>query len=547
MEEVISLINNKKFNEALQKLKNFDQDKKNNIEYIHILTVVLLELKNFNEAEKNLKRLRNLNSNNPEWDLLEGNIFFHQKKISLAIEKYLLVIVKNPRNIMANLNLSVCYKEQKKYSLCIKYLKKIIKINPKLYISYFHIGLILLENNFYNLSIKFFNLAIKFNKDDLEIYTNKAIALKKKFDYIEALKIYNLVLKNNNFDQQALLNRGILFHEMKMFDKAIFDFKNLISLNPKNKEVYFALANTQLMTRDYKNGLANYEKRWLRKDSDQYRYKNIKRIQSIKQLNDCNILIWSEQGYGDTIQYSRFIRVLKKFNCKIFFEVQKDLRDYFSKQFECNVSDNFKFCEKFCDYEIPLLSIPYLLDIETNNIPLSNKYLSVNVNDVSIFKDKLNIQKNNLNIGLALSGNPKYQSNSQRSIKLEKIYEKIKLYNCYMIQKDFIKSDLDFMRTNNIKNTSNLINNFEDTANIIQSMDLIICVDTSIAHLAGALGKKTILLLHHNPEPRWLCSGNKSIWYDSIYILRQQKILEWGFPLSQLNKIIDSLTSKEKN
>ena len=547
MDDIINLINNKNFDEALHRLKSFDQEKKNSIEYIHILTVIFLELKNFDEAKKNLKKLRNLNSYNPEWDLLEGNIFFHQKKIAMAIEKYLLVIVKNPRNIMANLNLSICYKEQKKYSLCIKHLKKIIKINPKLYISYFHIGLVLLEKNFYNLSIKFFDLAIKFNKDDLKIYTNKAIALKKKFNYIEALKIYNLVLKNNKFDQQTLLNRGILFHEMKMFEKAIVDFNNLINLNPKNQEVYFALANTQLITKDFKNGLANYEKRWLRKGSDQYKHKNIERIQSIKQLANSNILIWSEQGYGDTIQYSRFIKVLKKFNCKIFFEVQKDLKSYFSKQFECDVSDNFKFNEKSFDYEIPLLSIPYLLDIEINSIPLSDKYLSVKTDEVSVFKDRLNTQKNNLNIGLALSGNPKYQSNNLRSIKLEKVYEKIKLYNCYMIQKDFIKNDLDFMNANNIKNTSSLISNFEDTAKIIQSMDLIICVDTSVAHLAGALGKKTILLLHHNPEPRWLYSGNKSNWYDNIYILRQQKFLDWSFPLSQLNKTIISLTRKENS
>ena len=155
---------------------------------------------------------------------------------------------------------------------------------------------------------------------------------------------------------------------------------------------------------------------------------------------------------------------------------------------------------------------------------------------------KLQLSKNKLNIGLAISGNPNHRWNHTRSIPLENMHSLFQQANFFILQKELNTEDMKFL--NNHKKINFLgkeINNFYDIAAIVENMDLIISVDTSFIHIAGALGKKSFLILNYFADWRWLLERNTSPWYNSIKIFRQKLIGDWNFVINKIQVEFNNL------
>ena len=285
-----------------------------------------------------------------------------------------------------------------------------------------------------------------------------------------------------------------------------------------------------LKLKDLTKGFQLYETRWLIKKAEKKKYTNIPLATDISQIFNKKILIWQEQGLGDTIQFSRFVIDLNKYSKNITLVVHKKLKDLLSyisplvRVIEYDLLDLEK--EKF-DFQLPICSLPKFLEIKK-------------IEDISYYKLQLpkknirNLDYNILNIGLAWSGNPNYPKDEYRSIPF-KYFKRILNFNktnFYKLSKDLrIQELLDY-------NSYNIIDlgdkDFSDLSHLVKDLDLVISSDTSIIHLSGILGINSILLLNFNSDWRWFDCYKTTPWYPSVKIIKQKKLNDWEYVFDQL-------------
>lgn len=251
------------------------------------------------------------------------------------------------------------------------------------------------------------------------------------------------------------------------------------------------------------------------------------------------ILIYSEQGLGDTIQFCRYIDMVSALGADVIFAVEPPLYTLVKQ-----LSGVRKFIQKGeslpeFDYHCPLLSLPLAFRTSLETVPHHNAYLKADINKRKIWEKRLG-SDSVLKIGLAWSGLSTHANDHNRSIPLDKLLPYLpEGYKYICLQKELQESDKTILDNNsNIQFFGDELIDFSDTAALCDLMDMVVSVDTSIAHLSGALGKPTTVLLPFIPDWRWLVNNDNSPWYPSMYLLRQEKDGEWDGCLSQLSKII---------
>ncbi len=511
---------------------------------------------------------------------------FSEKKQSLALAEHYFrnnnyyfaetilkkIIITDPENSKANELLGYIYGNRSEIKLCHDHLLKSCKQNDASPEAHYYLGTSFLKLNNYEKAKENFYLSIKKAGEFFEalhdlgttychlgekekglFYYKKALQLKtnshelffnigKVYDDLglpeDALNQYNQAIKIQPNYINAWNNRGITLNDLKRYDEALFSFDAAIRINSQHKDSYWHKSLTKLALGNFEEGWDLYENRWAKEDSSPYRHSRIRPLKSIENIKNKKILIWHEQGFGDTIQFCRYIPELLKLGANVTFEVQKPLVDLLSNQFDCQTTSDVNSDIHF-DFQLPLLSLPRLFKTSTDTIPSKKEYLKYNPDQLNKWKSKLNLSKDKLNIGIAISGNPTHTNNHLRSIHLEKFESLQKIANIYLIQKEINLSDKKYIEHHQeIIFMGDLINNFCDTASVIGNMDLIISVDTSLIHLAGALGKNALLILPWSAEWRWLIDRLDTPWYSSVKIFRQDSPGNWNSVISEINEFL---------
>ena len=389
-----------------------------------------------------------------------------------------------------------------------------------------------IEDNHHK-AFNYFKVATKIKPKNHFAHYNLAKALSKLGNDTEAIEHYSISIKLKSDYAEAWNNKGITLTKLKRYEESLSYYDQAIKLKSDYAEALYGKAETKLILGDFQDGWNLYRFRWKKEDFEIYRYSQFKKLESTNNLENKKILIWHEQGFGDIIQFSRYIPELINLGAIITFEVPKDLISFFKKQFDCEVTDRVSTNQLF-DYQAPLLNLPFLFKTLINTIPLNQSYLKAQEKIID-WKEKLKLSKTKLNVGIAVSGNPDYPDNHIRSIPLEKMKSLFQQANFFIIQKELDTKDKIFLEdSTDIKFLGDDINNFLDTAAIVENMDLIISINTSLIHLAGALGKKSFLLLSWASEWRWLIDRRDSPWYKSIKIFRQKFIDDWDSVINEI-------------
>jgi len=256
-------------------------------------------------------------------------------------------------------------------------------------------------------------------------------------------------------------------------------------------------------------------------------------------ISDKAILIHAEQGLGDTIQFSRYLDLLKDKKCKLFFEVQEPLASLFkSPMWQCEVIVKGEMIPSF-DVHCPLMSLPLALKTRVETIPANIPYIYAHKGKKIEWAKRIGVAKKKHRIGLAWSGNPYFAGGHDisRPIPLSVLAAIINdNFEWYRLQKDLRESDkraLDDLSV--IKDFSYRFNDFSDTAALMEELDLVISIDTSAAHLAGAMGKPVWILLPLHPDFRWLRDRTDSPWYPTARLYRQTKAGDWTDVLERVS------------
>ena len=425
-------------------------------------------------------------------------------------------------NIQELLNLAVKYHNQGDLKQAETIYKNILEKqeNPD---ALHLLGVIAYQTGNYEDSVKNISRAIEL-KQEAVYYHNLAITYDALNKEKESVKNYEKALSISNYDNAYLAhyNLGIYYKDKKEFEKSLEHFNKSIELNDF-PEAHWNKSLVLLTLGRFEEGWKEYSYRFKKKNPTDSRVFN--KPEYNKQEN-IKLLIISEQGFGDNINFIRYLKLIK--NNHIILECKKELKRLFENLNINEFTENAKDTEY--DYYIHLMDLPRIFNSTINDLPEFK--LTANNKLVEEFKQNTNKFK----IGIAYHGNPRQDNNKNRSTSLEKFnILKIPGVQLYSLQKD--SEEIPGIITFNL-------NDFAETAAIIENLDLIISVDTSVAHLAGSLGKPVWLLLCFNPDWRWLINREDSIWYPNMRLFRQRKPGDWNSLFKEVKPLFGSLLYK---
>ena len=451
------------------------------------------------------------------------------------------------------LGLRLLNHEKFKYYETLTYLKQAFLKLDKKYYYYIYIELANISKieKKYLLVIKYINKALSINKTDYQAMFSLGNTYKLMGDSRKAILNYENALKIKEDFIPALHNLSLLQTENGNIDLSIEHYKEIIQINKKAFDSRFNLGCLYLLKGDYKKGLNEYE----------YRFKkrfpvlpliipNIEKWHGEKLKKGDKLLVISEQGLGDTIQFMRYVKFLTQENIYISFYAQEKLKEIIiSSKITKNFYSTNPLDTKNFNKWVPLLSLPKLLEVNPQNPIVFKSYVSTEKIILKRWSKILRKKSSKIIIGINWQGDVNHEKNNLkgRSMKLEKFKEIFRDLDVDLIslQKGYGSEQLkNCSFGESFHECQEQINNiwsFSETAAIILNCDLIITTDSAIAHLSGALGQKTWVLLKKIPDWRWGLYGKNSFWYESMQLYRQENIGDWDSPLSNMRRDLKGL------
>jgi len=401
-------------------------------------------------------------------------------------------------------------------------------------------GVIFAQLGKFDQAIEDFTAAINRHNQFADAFYNRALAYRKTKNYLEAIANYTATIRLKPDHFQAYNNRGFAYRELGRFNDAIKDFIKSSKINGQFHEGYWNASLGLLAIGEYEKGWRLYEYRWSSASFTSPRRNFPAPIWLGKEsLNGKTILLHSEQGLGDTLQFCRYVPLVEKLGGQVILEVEKPLIGILQ-----SLSRKVQIIEKSTplpdfDYHCPLMSLPLAFATTLETIPSKCPYLTVNESRVKFWKAKLGSAEKP-RVGVVWRGNSAHANDFNRSISLHYIVTILSPeIDWISLQKDPSPEETETLKkTTKINNLGDVFTDFAETGAICKSMDAILSVDTSIAHLGGALGVPVFLLLPYIADARWFLDRNDSPWYPNTNIFRQTPHRDWTRPIQEANREI---------
>jgi lipoprotein NlpI len=395
------------------------------------------------------------------------------------------------------------------------------------------LGIVLLQQGRSEAGFQQLKKSLSINPNQPAALYNMAVELQKLTSLEEAIDCYNQTLKLNPQDINALINRGNTLKDLKQYNAAIASFESALALQPNIPSAHWNKALTHILLGEYEQGWKEYEWGWQCGERGETRKYVQPKWLGDESIAGKTILIHPEQGFGDLIQFCRYVPMLEKLGAKVLLEAPASLVELMATL--SPTVTVIKQGEPLPAFDIvcPVMSLPFALKTTLETIPAKTPYLSVNDAKKQYWQEKLGT-RNKPRIGIVWSGSMtnKIDNNpcARRNIPLEQLKPLFELpFEFHVIQKDIRPEDQPILETlSQLHCHQEELKNFADTAAIIQEMDLVISVCTSVAHLSGALGHKTWVMLPYSADYRWMLNEKYSLWYPSVELIRNKEIGDWS-------------------
>ena len=461
-----------------------------------------------------------------------------QGDITAAISAYNKALHLKPNFLDALKNLGIALEGQGDLDAAIVSFNKALELKPNCPDTHNNLGIALREQGDLTAAIDSFNAALQLKPNDPAAHNNLGNALQEQGEVTAAISCYNNALQLEPNDPDTHYNLGVAFKEQGDLTTAIGYYKKALELNPYYAEAHLNSALAMLLGGDYKNGWEKFEWRTEQKKDPALphaipqcdQWSNEITLDQINQL-----LLVTEQGLGDTLQFMRYAIDLKNKGISISFCAQPKLHSLI----QASGIDPSPLTPKQANAVtqgqwIPLLSVSRLLKVSPENPIITEPYIKT-TNELNKKWSGILGAKEKPVVGITWQGNPRIEKGSLRgrSLALETfapIADSSQI-SILSLQKGFGSEQLETCTfKNRFVSCQDQINNtwdFLETAAIISNCDLVITSDTSVAHLAGGMGKTTWLLLHKVPDWRWGLEGDTTFWYPSMRLFRQTERGNW--------------------
>jgi len=466
-----------------------------------------------------------------------GGVLQDLKRFADALDCYDRALVMQPDYAEAHYNRGNVLQELKRFEDALASYDCALTINPEYVEALGNRGLTLHSLKRFDEALASYDHALIIQPNNAETLSNRGNVLRDLERYDEAFVSYDraLIIKPDHTD--TLFNRGAMLRDLKRYDEAIASYERVLTIQPDHADAHHNQSLCQLLLGDFSNGWRNYEWRW---QTEQMREHNRVFKQPLWQgeqsLAGKTILLYAEQGFGDTLQFCRYAQHVKALGATVLLEVPPALRTLLHSLQGVDVLLNKGEPLPDFDYHCPLLSLPLAFNTDLATIPAENRYIFSPAERVQKWQAILG-DKTLPRIGLAWSGSPRHKNDYNRSIPFSQFKQLLNTNaHFYSLQKD-LRDDEAALLTDcsDIQHFGDQLHDFSDTAALCELMDIIISVDTSIAHLAGAMGKRVWILLPYNPDWRWMLDREDSAWYPSTRLFRQPAPRDWQTVLDKVN------------
>jgi tetratricopeptide (TPR) repeat protein len=366
-------------------------------------------------------------------------------------------------------------------------------------------------------------------------HVNRGIALYDLGRYAEAVAAHDSALAAAPDHAGALLNRGRALAALNRFDDAIASYGKAQALRKDDADVHFMESLALLTLGDYRRGFAKYEWRWRRSGMPEQKSRGRPLWRGDYPLARKTVLLHAEQGFGDTIQFARYVPLLAASGAKVVLEVQPELTALMTRLEGAATIVARGAAPPPFDVHCPLGSLPLAFKTEPATVPANIPYLSADDAHLAKWSARIGALERP-RVALAWAGNPSHLNDRNRSIAFAKLAPLLSIAARFVsIQRDVRGEDaIALASESRVTNLSAELDDFADTAAVIALCDLVIAVDTAVAHLAGAMGRPLWMLLPFAPDWRWTLDGEISPWYPTARLFRQTSLGDWDGVIEQL-------------
>jgi tetratricopeptide (TPR) repeat protein len=408
-------------------------------------------------------------------------------------------------------------------------------------------GVVLYELKRFDAAVADFDVALALMPDGA-VFCNRGNALQALARFDEALASYDQAVALKPDHAEAFYNRGNVLKELRRIDEALASYEKALALRPDYVDANWNEAYLRLLTGDFERGLTRSEWRWNNPASGlQRRHLTRPLWLGGAAIDGKTILLHSDQGMGDVIFFCRYVPLLAARGARVIVEVEEPLRALMSGL--AGVAQCISKTETAPDFDLhcPMSSLPLACETRLETIPGTTPYLRLPEHTAD-WEARLPAH-DRPRIGLAWSGNARHSNDHNRSIALSALAPLFDLPAHFIsLQTEVRPDDAATLRAQSrVLDLGSTLGNFADTAALIARLDLVVSVDTSVAHLSGALGMPVWVLLPFSPDWRWLLDRQDSPWYPTARLFRQSKSREWNAVVGQLRDALDDFVASKQH
>jgi tetratricopeptide (TPR) repeat protein len=490
---------------------------------------LLKDIGRFDEALVSYDRALALRPDYAEALCNRGVVLYALKRLHDALASYDRALVLRQDIAEAYSNRGNVLRDFKQFEEALANYDRALALRPDYAEAFSNRGIALHELKRHDDALASFDRALALRPDYAVALCNRGATLHALRRYGEALASYDRALALQPDYAEALSNRGATLSELRKFDEALANYDRALALQPELPEVHWNQATLRLLTGDFERGWAEYEWRWKR-DSMARAMRNFAQPcwRGGDEISGKTILLHSEQGFGDTIQFCRYAPLVAARGARVILEVERPLQRLMTTLAGGpQVVSKAGLLPEF-DLQCPLLSLPLAFGTRLEIIPAATPYLTAPLQDSADWEKRLG-EKSPPRIGLVWSGSATHQRDAERSIALRALLPLLDIDATFVsVQKDVRPADAAVLRErSDILHVGDALGDFANTAALISQLDLVISVDTSVVHLAGALGHPVWIMLPYIADWRWLLDQDSTPWYPTARLFRQDDTRMW--------------------
>ena len=509
----------------------------------HIEAACLYQLGQLKKAEKAIRSAVLIQPKKENYLNTYGVILRKNKRIEQAVRSYELVIELQPNFADVYYNCGNALNELNRKQEAVERFKRCLEINPKHASAHHNCANSLRDLKEVDVALLHYSKSSELEYHNPDMHCNWGLAWQLQERWDCAIEQFQIAICQKSDHAPSHINLGSAFAVKERFDEACDALRRGVALDESCKDAKFNLGLTLLTIGEFEEGWHFYDTRLRLPDKVRSPVNAPMSDGDLSSLGDQPLLVWAEQGFGDNIQFVRYVQILMEAGVNVTLSTRKPLMRLFKECLQpyspVIVEHKSKELHSF-QHHVALLSLPRLCGTTLATIPMMPGFLKRPLQ----IPDHLLIQRQPfaLHVGLVwASGADNKDMYTDKSITLQPLMrlfdtwrtERLVVLHSLQVGSDAAQLD-PWRQQRGVVDHSDHLENFYDTACVVSQLDLVISVDTAVTHLAGALDVPVWTMLQHNADFRWMRGRSDSPWYRSMTLIRQRKLGDWDSVFEQI-------------